>query len=321
MTWTAHWFRHHHGTVNDPKWGTVLAKCHAMSRHVTPNSTTDENVTMGVCRIRKSDILAVWSTMEELASASDVRGTMQGWSVDDVATNLGLTEAEVDLIYTAMQGKVLEGLRLLAWDKRQPKREREDATAAKRKAKQRENVTPSHAKSHQSSPGHTMSPTEERRGEEKSFGASNRSRVSDTPYSVETLSQAREFENLDEFEQADVRAFYEQAGNVREELPVKLVVLARFLAHVRQSGKSSMTAAWHKQLLVGMIEAKAKQTDINAVLETTIEAGLSRPLWDSAPRGSPRVPQSGFHELDYTKGIPHDEDRPRDSPQAASREP
>lgn len=49
---------------------------------------------------------------------------------------LGITEAEVDSIKDAMQGKTLEGDTVSAWNKRQPKKE--DPSASERKRAQRE---------------------------------------------------------------------------------------------------------------------------------------------------------------------------------------
>lgn len=117
----AHWLRLHHGTYTDPKWRVIVARCHAASRPVTTAS-----------------VLAVWMCMLETASQAEVRGTLDGWCHEDVAAALGIAEADVAAIYDAMQGKTLADNRLIAWEKRQPKREREDSTATERKRAQRE---------------------------------------------------------------------------------------------------------------------------------------------------------------------------------------
>lgn len=115
------WLRLYHSTVTDPKWRVVAARAsHAMSRHVTV-----------------ADVLAVWMAMLVCASQASPRGTLAGWSDEDVAVALMLDEALVTAIYAAMQGKVVDGNHLIAWEKRQPKREREDTTATDRKRAQR----------------------------------------------------------------------------------------------------------------------------------------------------------------------------------------
>jgi len=107
-----HWFRWHHGCVTDPKWRVVASRC------VT-------SVTVG-------HVIAVWSAMMENASQASPRGQLQGWDDEDVAVLLGFDIEQVSAIRTAMQGKVLDGDALCAWEKRQPKRE--DSAASRTKA-------------------------------------------------------------------------------------------------------------------------------------------------------------------------------------------
>lgn len=115
-----HWFRWHHGTVNDPKWRVVAARAsHTMSRTVTI-----------------ATVVAVWAAMLECASQASPRGQLEGWDDEDVAAGMGLEIAEVVAIREAMQGKTLNDYALSAWNERQPKRE--DGSAADRKARQRE---------------------------------------------------------------------------------------------------------------------------------------------------------------------------------------
>lgn len=148
-----HWFRCYHGAPADPKWKVVAARAsHTMSRHVTP-----------------ANVLAVWLCMMDCASQADPRGELLGWDDEDVGALLDIPADEVTAIRAAMQGKTLDGNRLKAWEKRQPKRERDDPSASSRKAAQRlrdsgENteVAPSHATSRQVTPR-----GEERREEEK----------------------------------------------------------------------------------------------------------------------------------------------------------
>lgn len=115
-----HWFRWHHGTVNDPKWRVVAARA---------SSAMSRNVTVG-------HVLSVWACMLECASQSNPRGMLTGWDDEDVAAGLGMDADEVHAIRVAMQGKTLDDDTLSGWKARQPKAE--DLRAADRKRAQRE---------------------------------------------------------------------------------------------------------------------------------------------------------------------------------------
>lgn len=99
---TAHWFRWHHGCVTDPKFRVIALHC------VT-------SVTVG-------QVIAIWAAMLECASQATPRGELVGWSDEDVAVLFGFSEEQVSGIREAMQGKTLEGNRLIAWGARQPAR-------------------------------------------------------------------------------------------------------------------------------------------------------------------------------------------------------
>lgn len=72
-------------------------------------------------------------TQEERTQANaSERGELFGWQDDDAAAALDIETAHVAAIREAMQGKVLDGLRLAGWEKRQPKREDGSAERAKR---------------------------------------------------------------------------------------------------------------------------------------------------------------------------------------------
>lgn len=144
------WFRWHHGSVNDPKFGLVARKAAA----------------------RVGDVIAVWALILEQASANTERGLFG--AIDCEATDflLGADDGTTARILEAMQGRALvDGERVTRWEERQPKRERVDNTGAERKRQQRARdsansgsdagVTPSHAMSHQ------VTPREEKRREEE----------------------------------------------------------------------------------------------------------------------------------------------------------
>ncbi|MBH2008311.1 MAG: hypothetical protein I8H71_01290 [Xanthomonadaceae bacterium] len=152
-----HWFRWHHGSVTDPKFQLVARK--------------------SGCRL--SDVLAVWAFVLEKASASEDRGTFGELDAEAIDCLFGFDDGITAAILEHMGARgLVHGGDVLSWEKRQPKREREDAGAAERKRNQRErdaatagqgepreatgsNVTPSHAKSRQEKPRE-----EERREEE-----------------------------------------------------------------------------------------------------------------------------------------------------------
>lgn len=150
---TEHWFRWHHGTVNDPKWRVVAARASAaMSR----------NVTVG-------HVLSVWASMLECASQANPRGTLQGWDDEDVGAGLGIPTDEVIAIREAMQGKTLEDGELTGWKRRQPKAEDTGAAVRKREQRAREKAFATAVNYRDEEECHAMSQgvtTEERRGEE-----------------------------------------------------------------------------------------------------------------------------------------------------------
>jgi len=144
------WFRWHHGSVTDPKFQLVARKSGASL----------------------PDVLAVWAYVLETASQAEERGTFGEIDAEalDCLFNFPGTETRTADILKAMEARgLIAAGQVVAWSKRQPKREREDNTAAERKQRQRDKdsdgsaaaVTPSHATSHQEKPR-----GEERREEE-----------------------------------------------------------------------------------------------------------------------------------------------------------
>jgi hypothetical protein len=115
------WLRLWHDMPNDPKWRTIsrvsgqpMALVQSVYIHLLVSAS--QNVTRG-----HADV-----TSEDLASHFDV------------------TQAEIDSVISAMQGRVLDGNHITGWERRQPKREDQGnpessaKSAAERKAAQRE---------------------------------------------------------------------------------------------------------------------------------------------------------------------------------------
>lgn len=151
------WFRWHHGSVTDPKFGLVARRAGA----------------------RLSDVLAVWAFILEQASASDDRGFFGDVDCEAIDCLFGLDDGQTSEILAQMGARgLIEDQRISAWERRQPKREDETANDRKRRQREREhelkmsasrvtdaesrNVTQCHA---DVTPGHARG--EERREEEK----------------------------------------------------------------------------------------------------------------------------------------------------------
>jgi len=99
------WLRWHHGTANDPKW-RVVSK---------------------ITGVPIAYIGMIWAGMMESASQNEQnRGTLSGWKAEDIAASLDCETEWVEKVYQAFQGRTLDGNRLIQWEKRNPKRERED---------------------------------------------------------------------------------------------------------------------------------------------------------------------------------------------------
>lgn len=135
------WFRFYVGTSTDPKFRVVSKKSGA----------------------RLGDVLAVWQMILERACGSDERGRIDGFDCEGVDALLGLDDGVSCKIFSAMESKglIVSG-RVAAWEKRQPKRERDDDSSARvreyRERKKQEsnascdNVTPCNATQRQETP-------------------------------------------------------------------------------------------------------------------------------------------------------------------------
>jgi hypothetical protein len=78
-----------------------------------------------IARISKQPISLVISVYVTLLCASS-RNVTRGHAdvtLEDIASQLDVTEEEISVVFEAMQGRVLDGFRLTGWEKRQPKRE------------------------------------------------------------------------------------------------------------------------------------------------------------------------------------------------------
>ena len=135
------WFRSYIGTATDTKFRVVAKRSGA----------------------RLGDILAVWQMLLERACGADERGNVVGFDFEGAEALLDLDEGQAQAIYAAMETKdLIHQGRITNWDKRQPKREREDDStervrACRERKKQAsnttcDNVTPCNATQHQETP-------------------------------------------------------------------------------------------------------------------------------------------------------------------------
>jgi hypothetical protein len=139
------WLRWHHGTVSDLKFPLVARRA---------GGTVAE-------------VIAVWACLLEEASMAAERGNPGIPDFETLDCALGLPDGRAMAIYRAMIDRSLidEGSgRLVAWERRQPKRERDDGSSTDRVRAHRERQhqaaetvkrqeTPGNAKDNQGTPG------------------------------------------------------------------------------------------------------------------------------------------------------------------------
>jgi hypothetical protein len=109
------WFRWHHGSVNDPKFGLVAKQAGAST----------------------AEVVAVWACLLEAASAAEDRGDPGSVDFEAIDYALGLASGSARRIYERMRERGLldgETGRISSWDKRQPKRERDDSSTERVRA-------------------------------------------------------------------------------------------------------------------------------------------------------------------------------------------
>jgi hypothetical protein len=104
------WFRAYHGICSDAKWPIVARKA---------------KVSVGV-------VVSVWLVLLESASQATERGSVANFDPETVDALYGYEDGTTEAVFDALRekGLICDG-RISAWDKRQPKRERDDDSAAR----------------------------------------------------------------------------------------------------------------------------------------------------------------------------------------------
>lgn len=104
------WFRAYHGICSDAKWPIVARKA---------------KVSVGV-------VVSVWLALLESASQADERGSVVNFDPETVDALYGYEDGTTEAVFDALRekGLICDG-RIHNWDKRQPKRERDDDSAAR----------------------------------------------------------------------------------------------------------------------------------------------------------------------------------------------
>jgi hypothetical protein len=143
------WFRWHHGTVTDPKFGVIAKKSGS----------------------RVSDVIAVWAFVLESASAEADRGQVGNIDHEALDFLLGLEDGQSSRIVEEMHARGLISTtdgRVCSWDKRQPKRERDTDNSAERvRAHRQRQKEQSEANDNQVTPCNATQRQSNARGEER----------------------------------------------------------------------------------------------------------------------------------------------------------
>lgn len=300
------WFRHYAGASFDPKFDLIAAKAKAPPAVVR----------------------CAFFVMLELAAVAGDRGTVEGWDDETMAIPLGSDAETLERIRSAMQGRLLDGDRIRAWEKRQPKREDHstDRVRAFRKRQRTQDepddpddLPPGNGSetgsARRASSGNETPGYETRRCETKGAVTQRDDRSGTTGNAVkrdETHGNATERdETLDEM-RLDKREVRDDTRFARIDAPgvsaiaeaaapspppvIGDVLWTACLPYLTSSGvpdkqARSMLGGWRKRFGDGEVAAAVADAQRQAVSEPVpyIEATLRR-RGDNAPRRSPFAP-------------------------------
>ena len=223
------WFRWHHGAVTDPKFQLIARKSGASL----------------------PDVLAVWAYVLESASQSADRGAIGEIDAEalDCLFNFPNTETRTADILSALQDRVVRDGRVIAWEKRQPKRERDDDTSTSRVQAFRDkkrHETPSNASEDLETPR-----VEESRGDKKEEKKAPRVPRSSTPHlegvSDELLSdylKVRKAKKAGELTGTAIAGLQREAGKAG-------ITLAQAVTACVEFGWQGFNAGWYAERVSG----------------------------------------------------------------------
>ena len=122
------WLRLWHDMPTDPKWRTIarisgqsISSVQAIYLQILVNAS--ENSTVTQCDAEK-------------------RGVTFGLRAEDVASCLDMITEDVESVFAAMQGRVMDGDRVMGWEKRQPVREDNSAERTRRYREKKKEENP-----------------------------------------------------------------------------------------------------------------------------------------------------------------------------------
>lgn len=247
------WFRWHHGCVTDPKFQLVARKAGASV----------------------AEVVAVWACLLEAASQADERGNPGTPDFEALDCALGTEEGRCEAIYTRMceRGLIADDGRVVAWERRQPKREREDDSSTERVRAFRE-------RQRQSAQGNATERQETPRGEEsreeetsslRSEGRPARKRASATPGRPEDVAEQvwADWLALRARKRAPVTETVLQGA--REEAGKAGMPLEEFLRVWCARGSQGMQAAWLRES-----DRRTAQGGPRSFADADREAGMRR---------------------------------------------
>lgn len=260
------WLRLWHDMPNDPKWRTIarisgqpISLVQAMYLHLLVDAS--RNVTRGHVTVTK----------------------------EDVASALDVTDEQVECVFLAMQGRVMDGDKLTGWEGRQPKREdvgnpetgAKSASQRKKEQRDRERAEKEKAGSH----GESRDVTKVHDREDKSR---EEKKQQDQKSGAVPTSKSAKFDPLTA-----------KPANVTEK------TWADWCQHRREI---------HKPLTAKSCEQQAKALEGHAspdqVLVNSISNGWTGIFPDKTTSNVHQLPSrhTGFSDRDYTAGLIERED-------------
>lgn len=270
------WFRWHHGSVTDPKFQLVARKA----------------------GVGLPDVIAVWAFVLEKASASEDRGSFGDLDHEAIDCLFCLDDGKTLSILEQMEvrGLVADG-RITAWDKRQPKREREDDVSTNRVREFRErqkaqteamkrDETPRNANETQETPR-----GEERREEEEDMAKTGCADLS--PSSPADANSVQTSPLVDECpQQAIVALFHEcvpTARRVRDWTPSRAALLRTRWREDRRR----QNLDWWRRFFCYVGESPFLTGRSNTPGRRPFELGLE---WLLKPENFAKVREGAYHE-------------------------